>query len=65
MRPSQHRRTLATMAKEYGFVLHRAHRHLVWKHPSGSIVVTSGTPSDHHALLNDRARFRRAIRSQA
>lgn len=36
--------------------------HLRWKHPSGSIVFTSSTPSDRRALKNIETHLRRVER---
>ncbi len=49
------------MLIEAGFTV-REGRHKVWRHPRGVVVVTSRTPSDHCALMNDRAVIRRALR---
>lgn len=43
---------LVEAAKRYGFVLHRQNKHLVFKHPSGAILVTSATASDWRAVKN-------------
>ena len=52
---------LLSLAHSYGFELARQKRHLVFKHPSGSVVVTSQSPSAHRALKNTDREFRRAL----
>jgi predicted RNA binding protein YcfA (HicA-like mRNA interferase family) len=52
---------LLTMAHGYGFELARQKRHLVFKHPTGPVVVTAQSPSDHRALKNIDKEFRKAL----
>jgi predicted RNA binding protein YcfA (HicA-like mRNA interferase family) len=39
--------------------------HWLLRHPSGAVVVTSGSPSDWRTLRNTRAQMRRAERGTA
>lgn len=57
---NSYRRQLEAIAKRWGFYLHRQDKHLVWRHPNGSIVVTPTTTSNWHSLPNAEARMRRA-----
>ena len=34
--------------------------HLAWRSPSGAVIHTSASPSDHRAVRNNLALFRRA-----
>jgi predicted RNA binding protein YcfA (HicA-like mRNA interferase family) len=45
-------KALVEAAKKYGFVLHRRNKHLIFKHPSGAILVSSATASDWRAVRN-------------
>jgi hypothetical protein len=38
--------------------------HIRFKHPSGAMVHTSGTPSDHRAVKNLEAQLRRERRKK-
>ena len=54
-------RTLARAAREARWKITRhGSGHLRWQSPAGVVVTTAATPSDHRAVLNDRARLRRA-----
>jgi hypothetical protein len=50
-----------SLAAHYGYSEHRSKRHRVWKHPSGAVVTTGSTISDHRALMNIERDFRRAL----
>jgi predicted RNA binding protein YcfA (HicA-like mRNA interferase family) len=52
---------LLRQASACGWQLVRTRKsHWLLRHPSGAVVVTSGTPSDQRALRNTRAQLRRA-----
>ncbi len=42
-----------------GWYVHRASNHLIWRHPGGGSSTTAKTPSDHRAMKNALAYFRR------
>ncbi len=63
MRRTAEQRQLTELARSLGFELVRCRRHQVWRHPNGSQVVFSATPSCPRALLNARAQLRRAASS--
>ncbi len=52
---------IAAIAAKYGFVEVRHKRHRVWQHPSGAVVTTGSTLSDHRALANIEKQFRRSL----
>jgi predicted RNA binding protein YcfA (HicA-like mRNA interferase family) len=55
-----YRRQIEAIAKRWGFHLHRQGKHLIWKHPNGSIVTTPASTSNWHVLPNAEARMRKA-----
>ncbi len=59
-------RAVRAIAAEYGCAVRATgHNHLRLAHPSGWVVVASGTPSDARALRNLRAELRRQARRGA
>ncbi len=50
------------IAERHGYILHRAKRHLIWRHACGAQVATSATPSDNRALKNFEAQLLRSLR---
>ena len=51
---------LVNEAREQGFDVGRtAKNHIKFVAPTGKICVTSGTPSDHRAVMNARSKLRR------
>lgn len=59
---TQWARDIEALAKEFGCVLGRTRsRHFRLVHPSGWVVIASGSPSDHHVLKNVRATLRRKV----
>lgn len=52
MRVPQKAKPLVEAAGRYGFTLLRRNKHLVFKHPSGAMLVTSATASDKRAIKN-------------
>ena len=42
-----------------GWYVHRASNHLIWRHPEGGTSTTAKTPSDHRAMKNALANFRK------
>jgi len=57
------RDTIAPIAAKFGFIEVRHKRHRVWQHPSGAVVTTGSTLSDHRALANIEKQFRRSLAS--
>lgn len=55
-----YRRQIEQVAKRWGFYLHRQGKHLIWKHPNGSIVVTPASTANWHEIPNAESRMRRA-----
>jgi len=55
------RDTIAPIMAHYGFVEVRRSRHRIWQHPSGAVVTTGSTLSDHRALKNIERDCRRAL----
>jgi len=45
-----------------GWSCEQTNRHYKLRHPSGALVVVSGSASDRRAILNVRADLRRALR---
>jgi hypothetical protein len=52
MKVPQKAKPLVEAAGRYGFTLFRRNKHLVFKHPSGAMLVTSATVSDRRAIRN-------------
>lgn len=44
-----------------GFRRTRTKNHHIWKHPTGPMVVLTGSPGDQRSYWNDRAIVRRVI----
>ena len=54
---------LLRQASACGWQISRTRKsHWLLRHPSGTVVVTGSTPSDHRALANFKAQLRRAER---
>lgn len=49
------------LLKKHGAVLLRHRKHLIWKFPSGRLLVQSSTPSDVNAEFNQLREIRRII----
>lgn len=47
------------IARKYGFELVRDRKHLIFKHPNGSVVTASNTPSDPRGSKNFELRLKR------
>jgi predicted RNA binding protein YcfA (HicA-like mRNA interferase family) len=52
---------LIKAAGRFGFVLVRRNKHLIFRHPSGAILVTSATAGDKRAVKNVEQSARRAL----
>lgn len=54
------------LAAEYGFVLVRVKKHMVFKHPTGPVISCPATPSDAwRGLKQFRKDIKRAINSES
>jgi predicted RNA binding protein YcfA (HicA-like mRNA interferase family) len=60
----QKAKPLVEAARRKGFVLVRRNKHLVFKHESGVILVTSATVSDRRALQNMEKQMLRLLNKQ-
>jgi len=52
---------IALIMARHGFVEKRSNRHRIWQHPTGAVVTTGSTISDHRALKNIERDCRRAL----
>jgi hypothetical protein len=52
---------IAPIMARHGFIEVRRTRHRIWQHPSGAVVTTGSTISDHRALMNIERDCRRAL----
>jgi predicted RNA binding protein YcfA (HicA-like mRNA interferase family) len=52
---------IAPIMARYGFAEKRSGKHRIWQHPSGAVVTTGSTISDHRALKNIERDCRRAL----
>jgi hypothetical protein len=52
---------IAPIMAKHGFIEKRSKRHRIWQHPSGAVVTTGSTLSDHRALANIERDCRRAL----
>jgi len=52
---------IIALAKTYDFILIRKKKHLIFKHPSGATLVTSGTTGDWRALKNVEANIKHIL----
>lgn len=57
------RRAVISLAKKYGFVLHRETKHYIFKHASGKTLVTSKSSLDRHLLKNIESNIKRLLAS--
>lgn len=53
-------RAAGNAALRAGWTIERTSRHLAWKSPSGTVVITASTPGGRRTRLNDLAQLRRA-----
>jgi hypothetical protein len=53
-------RAAGRAALSAGWQIERTARHLAWKSPAGTVVITASTPGRRRARLNDLAELRRA-----
>ena len=60
-----YRRQIEAVARRWGFVLHRQGKHLIWRHPNGSMVTTPTSSANWHTLPNAESRMRRASCSES
>lgn len=56
---------LETMLEEHGFELVRQNTHLVYKNPEGKVFVTSKTPSDFRAALNNVSYLKKVLATKS
>jgi predicted RNA binding protein YcfA (HicA-like mRNA interferase family) len=59
--PSDTARRIVKLAESYGFKLVRRNKHLVFKHTSGKMLVTSFTCSDGRALRNVESNIKQIL----
>jgi predicted RNA binding protein YcfA (HicA-like mRNA interferase family) len=50
------------LAKRYGYALVRQTKHLIFKHPTGSVLVTSKSTTDYRALRNTEREIRKQLK---
>lgn len=58
----QKAKPLVEAARRHGFFLVRRNKHLVFKHESGAMLVTSATLSDRRAIQNMEKQMMRLLR---
>lgn len=62
---SKRKRELQKLAVEHGFELlpkHKRKRHFEFRHPNGTTIYSSATPSSPRHLMETRASLRRAAK---
>lgn len=60
----QKAKPLVEAASRHGFVLVRQNKHLIFKHPSGAMLVTSATVGDRRAIQNMEKDIRKLLKKQ-
>jgi predicted RNA binding protein YcfA (HicA-like mRNA interferase family) len=50
------------LAKRYGYALVRQTKHLIFKHPNGSVLVTGKSVSDYRASRNIEREIRKQLK---
>jgi predicted RNA binding protein YcfA (HicA-like mRNA interferase family) len=49
------------LAEKNGFVLVRKRKHFIFKHPSGAVLVASGSTTDWRALHNIESQIKKLL----
>ena len=50
------------LTKKYGYALIRQNKHWIFKHPTGSILVTSKSTDDYRVLRNTEREIRKQLK---
>lgn len=56
---SKYIKLINAIALDYGYILQRKKKHLIYKHLSGKTVVIGKSPSCHRAMKNNILRLKR------